>query len=104
MARVFVSYAVVDASFATGLAAWLGDQGHSVFFAPDADAGLQAGEVWRERLFREVNAADAMVCVVSPAFPASPWCSAEVTLAESGGVLLLPLALAGARSTLLAER
>ena len=104
MARVFVSHASEDTAFATDVGEWLRDQGHSIFLDSDVDAGLRVGDVWKQELFRQVSSADAVVCVVSDRFNRSPWCAAEVTIAETAGVRLLPIQLSGATSPLLDHR
>src|SRR5664279_3374388 len=42
-------------------------------------------------LFDRLRWADAVVCLVTPAYVVSPWCSAEVGFAVSRGSLLLPV-------------
>ena len=102
MARVFVSHASADLATAVEIQAWLQDAGHLVFLDRDPSSGIQLGEQWKRRLYKELRAADAVVCVVTEAFQNSAWCSAEVWIADMLGRPLLPVrAGAGVASSLL---
>ncbi|MGQ0779318.1 MAG: toll/interleukin-1 receptor domain-containing protein [Pseudonocardiales bacterium] len=104
MARVFVSHASEDRALAWQLQGWLVEVGHEVFLAPDLRDGVALGEEWERRLYAELRRADAMVCVVTSAFLGSQWCTAEVAIARSRGIRLLPLhAEPGVASPLLAS-
>ena len=70
---------------------WLRADGHEVFLDRDLGAGIQVGQEWKQRLYRELRLADAVVCLVTRAYVASNWCAAEVGIADSLGCLLLPL-------------
>ncbi|MGH3692993.1 MAG: toll/interleukin-1 receptor domain-containing protein [Pseudonocardiaceae bacterium] len=91
MAKVFVSHASEDVALACELHHWLITIGHEVFLDRDVRDGIVLGEPWRERLQERLRWADAMVCVVSSAYLASTWCTAEVAIAQSRGSRLLPL-------------
>ncbi|MGQ0774635.1 MAG: nSTAND1 domain-containing NTPase [Pseudonocardiales bacterium] len=91
MARVFVSHAGEDRELARRLHRWLIDEGHEVFLAPDLRDGITVGEQWAQRLHDELLRAEAMVCVITSAYLASHWCTAEVSIAQSRGSRLLPL-------------
>jgi hypothetical protein len=91
VARVFVSHASEDLALACELHQWLVTIGHAVFLARDGRDGIALGEPWREHLQERLRWADAMVCLVSPAYLASTWCTAEVTAAQVLGSRLLPL-------------
>ncbi len=93
VARVFVSHASEDLALACELHQWLVTSGHEVFLARDGRDGIALGEAWREHLRERLRWADAMVCLVSPAYLASTWCTAEVTAAQVLGSRLLPLRL-----------
>ena len=102
MARVFISHASADLAVAVHVRLWLRDAGHEVFLDRDLAEGIQVGEEWKRRLYRELRAADAVVCVVTDPYRESEWCSAEVGIADVLGCPLLPVrAGAGAVSGLL---
>ncbi len=92
MARVFISHATADSASAAAVKGWLHADGHDVFLDRDA---LLPGEAWKQRLYTELRSADAVVCLISPAFVTSVWCAAETGIADSLGCLLLPLRIAG---------
>src|SRR4051812_30846642 len=91
MARVFVSHASKDADLAAEVHRWLVDDGHEAFLDQDLSDGILAGEEWQRRLHERLRWADAVVCVLTSAYIASPWCTAEVGIAQSRGSRLLPL-------------
>ena len=70
---------------------WLIDAGHEVFLAQDLRDGIAVGEEWEQRLHDELRRADAVICVITSASLASRWCTAEVAIARSRGIRLLPL-------------
>lgn len=87
MARVFVSHAGEDSAPAGRLHRWLVDAGHEVFLAHDLRDGVAVGEEWEQRLYDELRLADAVVCVLSRAYLASRWCTAELSIARGRGCL-----------------
>ena len=91
MAGVFVSHASEDLALAREVHQWLIDAGHEVFLAQDLRDGIAVGEEWEQRLHDELRRADAVLCVVTSASLASRWCTAEVAIARSRGIRLLPL-------------
>ncbi|GAA3854115.1 hypothetical protein GCM10022243_19600 [Saccharothrix violaceirubra] len=91
MARVFISHANKDLAIAVEVCDWLRDDRHEPFLAADLGGGIPVGEDWKQRLYRELRGADAVVCVVTEAFVESNWCAAEVGIADSLGCLLLPI-------------
>ncbi|WP_239406136.1 TIR domain-containing protein, partial [Frankia sp. Cj3] len=91
MAQVFISHSSADLEAALQVSEWLKKAGHRVFLDRDLESGLRVGDLWRDRLYDEIRRADALVCMVSEAFTASPWCSAEVGIALAYGVRLLPV-------------
>src|SRR3712207_1787862 len=102
MARVFVSHSSTDAVLAAEVHRWLVDDGHEAFLDQDLADGILAGEEWQQRLHERLRWADAVVCVLTAAYIASPWCSAELGIAQSRGSRLLPVqAEAGVRHPLL---
>src|SRR5918911_2757101 len=91
VARVFISYASEDRECAGQLHQWLDAEGHEVFLDRDLRDGIAVGEEWDKRLHERLRWADAVVCVVTSAAVASPWCIAEVSIALSRGSRLLPV-------------
>jgi hypothetical protein len=91
MIKAFVSYAGTDRERADELHQWLVTEGHEVFLAHDLRDGIVAGEQWRLRLYEKLRWADAVVCVLTRAYVASPWCTAEVVIAQSRGSRLIPI-------------
>jgi hypothetical protein len=91
MATVFVSHASANGSLAEEMRSWLRSEGHVRFLDRDPHNGLTVGEAWEERLYRELRAADAVVCLLTAAYRNSPWCFAEIAIAKAVGSLLLPL-------------
>ncbi|MGH3822963.1 MAG: toll/interleukin-1 receptor domain-containing protein [Pseudonocardiaceae bacterium] len=87
MARVFLSHASEDRAWAGQLHEWLVAEGHEVFLDRDLRDGIVVGDGWEQRL----RWADAVVCVVTSAAVASPWCSAEIGIAMSQSSRLLPV-------------
>jgi WD40 repeat protein/energy-coupling factor transporter ATP-binding protein EcfA2 len=91
VARVFISHASEDRALAREVHQWLIETGHEVFLDRDVRDGIALGEQWRQRLAERLHWADAVVCVVTSAYLASTWCTAEVATALSRGSRLLPL-------------
>ncbi|MGH3941168.1 MAG: toll/interleukin-1 receptor domain-containing protein [Pseudonocardiaceae bacterium] len=91
MARVFISHAGKDLALAGEVHGWLVEAGHEAFLDQDPRAGLVVGEQWEQRLYERLCWADAVVCVVTSDYLASPWCAAEVGAARTRGSRLLPL-------------
>ncbi|MEU0877448.1 TIR domain-containing protein [Lentzea sp. NPDC005914] len=91
MANVFISHAGEDSAVAADLRRWLVDEGHTVFLDRDLRDGIVVGEEWEQRLYDQLRRADATVCVVTNAYLNSVWCVAEVAIARSRGVVLLPV-------------
>ena len=91
MATVFVSHASTDGVLADEVCFWLQSEGHVPFLDRDPHHGLAVGEPWEERLYRELRAADAMICLITRAYLASMWCHTEVGIAKAVGSLLLPV-------------
>src|SRR4051794_20014525 len=78
VARVFISHTDADRELADEVLGWLVKDGHRAFLDHDVRAGIAVGELWEQRLHERLRWADAVVCVVSAAYVASAWCSAEV--------------------------
>ncbi|MFE9750078.1 TIR domain-containing protein [Saccharothrix saharensis] len=91
MAKVFLSYATHDETRASEVFAWLRDAGHDVFFDRDRRRGIELGEDWKQRLYRELRRTDAVVALMTPEYLASTWCTAEIAIADARGCRILPL-------------
>ena len=91
VARVFISHASEDLVLASEVHQWLVEAGYKVFLDQDLRNGLKVGDDWQQRLHEWLRRSDAVVCVVTSAYRASTWCSAEVGIAQSRGSLLLPV-------------
>jgi WD40 repeat protein len=91
VAQVFISYATSDRRIANEVSSWLRAAGYEPFVDHDIGAGIAVGEVWRERLYRELRQVDAVIGVVTSSSVASTWCSAELGIADALGCRLLPL-------------
>src|SRR4051812_16606041 len=91
MARVFVSHSGKDAALADEVHRWLVDEGHESFLDQDLYDGIRAGDQWEQRLHERLRWADAMVCVLTSAYLASVWCTAELAIAQSRGSRVLPV-------------
>jgi hypothetical protein len=89
--HVFISYAAPDRAIADEVASWLRAEGHEPFLAHDLRNGIGAGENWKQRLYDELRDVDAVIGVVTSSFLASPWCPAELVIADARGCLLIPL-------------
>jgi WD40 repeat protein len=88
---VFISHSSADAAIAEAVLDGLQAMGHRVFLDRDPRAGFRAGEEWQQRLYQELRAADAVVCLVTAAYAASDWCNFEIGVAEMVGARLLPI-------------
>ena len=91
MAHIFISYAAPDRVTAEEVSGWLRDAGHQPFLDHDLRDGIDVGEDWRQRLYRELRQADAVIGVVTSSFLASTWCAAELGIADARGCRLIPL-------------
>jgi WD40 repeat protein len=91
VARVFVSHATEDDDVATLVHGWLVADQHDVFLDHHLQDGIGLGEEWESRLHERLYWADAVVCLVTPAYLGSPWCMAEIGVARARGSRLLPI-------------
>jgi hypothetical protein len=91
MARVFVSHSGQDAALAGEVHRWVIDDGHQAFLDQDLYDGIRVGDQWQQRLHERLRWADAVMCVLTSAYITSPWCSAELGIAQSRGNRLLPV-------------
>jgi hypothetical protein len=70
---------------------WLIEDGHQVFLDHHSSDGIAIGENWETRLYERLRWADAVICVVTSAYVASVWCTAELAIAQSRGSRILPV-------------
>jgi hypothetical protein len=91
VARIFISYATPDRAIADEVATWLRAKDHYLFLDHDRRNGIGAGEDWKQRLYNELRKVDVVVGVVTSSFLVSPWCSAELGIADALGCLIIPL-------------
>ena len=91
MARIFISHATEDDDTAGRVHGWLAEDGHETFLDHDLRDGIGLGEEWERRLLERLRWADAVVCLVTPDYLTSTWCSAEIGVARSLGSRLLPI-------------
>lgn len=93
MARVFLGHVSADAWLARTVHRLLTDEGHGVFLAEHPHDGVPPGQEWKRVLSERLRWADVVVCLVTEAFVASPWCFAEVFAAQTMGRVVLPVAV-----------
>jgi WD40 repeat protein len=91
VANVFISHTGADIGWAQQIHGWLSEDQHSVFLDVDQHDGVRAGEEWRPRLYERLRWADAVICVVTPAYLESAWCAAEIGAAQALGIEILPV-------------
>lgn len=90
MARVFLSYSSSDRSLTERTAAHLEDAGHAVWW----DTDLVAGDAYRSVIDAELDSAEVVIVVWTPASVRSQWVIAEADHASRQGKLL-PLRVSG---------
>ncbi|SNQ45910.1 conserved hypothetical protein [Frankia canadensis] len=95
MARIFISHANVDVELARAVRTLLADDHHDIFLDIDPSDGITPGEDWEEYLYRQLEAADAVLCIVTKHYVASKWCHTEVAMAKARGVRVIPIRTAG---------
>jgi hypothetical protein len=65
VARIFISYATPDRPIVDEVSSWLRTAGHEPFLDGDLRDGISVGEDWKQRLYRELRGADALIGVVT---------------------------------------
>lgn len=81
MAQLFVSHSSADNALAAQVKDCLADLGYqSVFLDFDPTGGLVPGQAWRDQLFTNLDACDAVVFITTPSSVASQWCHSELAL------------------------
>jgi WD40 repeat protein len=93
MSRIFLSHSSRDAAQAVALKQWLVGQdpglAEEVFLDLDRDTGIAPGERWKEALRRANERCEAVICLLSAHWEASPECRAEYRTAETLGKRIL---------------
>ncbi len=87
--RLFISYAHDDIRKVRQLVAIFRQGGHEPWF----DEKLHTGEEWRDKLREEIEAADALVYVITPASIESEWCRWELATAIRAAKRIIPILL-----------
>jgi len=92
MARVFISHSSRDREQAEEIFAWLKAQGFEQGFLDiDKHQGIPPGERWEQKLYDELDRAQAMILVLTRNWFDSKWCFAEFAQARSRGKAIFPL-------------
>lgn len=86
MSRIFISHSSEDNRQAIALHQWLIDAneelGGEIFLDLHREAGIAAGEKWKNALRAAADRCEAVICLLSPNWEASPECWAEFRFAE----------------------
>jgi len=82
--RIFISYSKEEPEPTTALAALLSSEGYDVWW----DSSLTPGEVFREVIDRELDAAHAVIVIWTPASITSNWVISEADHASRQGKLI----------------
>ncbi|MFN7677770.1 MAG: TIR domain-containing protein, partial [Cyanobacteriota bacterium] len=100
MGAIFISHNSGDNAWAERVRDWLKDDAEhrppeqryrSLFLDVDPDAGLLAGERWRDQLFEHLERCAAVIVLCSEAYARSQWCLMELGVAMAFGKLVLPV-------------
>ncbi len=92
MARVFISHSSRDREQAEEIFAWLKAQGFEQGFLDiDKHQGIPPGERWEQKLYDELDRAQAMILVLTRNWFDSKWCFAEFAQARSRGKAIFPV-------------
>ena len=87
MSRIFVSHSRLDQREAVALKQWLVDKDPTlrdeIFLDVDPVTGILPGVRWREELKRASSRCEAVICLLSANWEASPECRTEFRTAEN---------------------
>ena len=87
MSRIFVSHSRLDQREAVALKQWLVDKDPTlrdeIFLDVDPVTGILPGVRWREELKRAASRCEAVICLLSANWEASPECRTEFRTAEN---------------------
>ncbi len=96
MKQTFISFIHEDACIATPLAAFFKKNGHKVFLTAD-EWTLYAGEVWLDRIKKELGEADIVLALFSQSSVTRPWIHFEAGAAWLSGKLMIPVCIGSFR-------
>jgi WD40 repeat protein len=86
VSRIFLSHSSLDNRQTIALQRWLIEQNpplaNEIFLDLDRRTGIQAGNKWKEALRQASTRCEAVICVLSPHWEASPECMVEYRFAE----------------------
>jgi WD40 repeat protein len=86
MSRIFLSHSSRDNRQAIALRQWLIEQdprlANEIFLDLDPDTGIRPGMRWKEALRQASTRCEAVICLISPNWGASPECRTEYRFAE----------------------
>lgn len=92
MPAIFISHSSKDVKQTKQMKLWLAEQGYGrVFLDFDKDTGVDVGEHWERRLYREINRCEAMILILTSNWLASKYCFAEFTQARALGKAIFPV-------------
>ena len=92
MARIFISHSSRDREQAEEIFVWLKAQGFEQGFLDiDKHQGIPPGERWEQKLYDELDRAQAMILILTRNWFDSKWCFAEFAQARSRGKAIFPL-------------
>jgi WD40 repeat protein len=92
LALVFISHSNRDNAVAGEFKAWLASNGFpNTFLDFDKHTGIDIGENWERRLYKEIEEAAAVLLVLTPAWLDSKWCFAEFAQARALGKPIFPV-------------
>jgi tetratricopeptide (TPR) repeat protein len=92
MACLFISHSSRNNDKAIAFRTWLAENGwDDVFLDVDPESGLAPGEYWRQALRAAADRCQAVLCLITPEWLASPWCNTEFLLAKQLGKCIFPI-------------
>ena len=95
MARVFISHSSRDREQAEEIFAWLKAQGFEQGFLDiDKHQGIPPGRTWEQKLYDELDRAQAVILILTQNWFDSKWCFAEFAQARSRGKAIFPVIIA----------
>jgi hypothetical protein len=94
--RTFISFIHEDAGVARPLAAFLNHNGYKVFLTAD-EWMLYAGEIWLDRIRKELGEADIVLVLFSRRSATRPWIHFEAGAAWLSGKLMIPVCIGSLR-------
>ncbi len=89
--HAFISYSRSDGPYVARLAEWLRAAGIPVW----ADQNIEYGEAWTQQIEKNLDAASAVIVVMTPSARDSLWVNREIARAERKNKPVFPLLLSG---------